>query len=358
VVIVVLVVVVAVFIVAVGALAAYVLYLNGQRGKIRARLLAEFQESVSKGRWFPLRFSSQTRFKSIYKIFPWEGAGIVVILPTELRFVGETSRGKRIDLRLAPGETGVKWLGNRHWFLNALLSWFEVQTAAGESWNFTSETGPFIFGSEATTREIFQALVTAGARTIPSPEFSPRASQLKVAGMVLAIALLVGALAGGGFYYFVGSGVRGMGAGLEHYKRNEYKEAIGPLESARDSDFMSTGAKRSVEALLADSYMHVGRYEDALDAAYREQRYLRQLGETDDPIAYLTLGKALSFRYAQTHEAKFKDDSRAQLVLFVEKAGAKKMTKKDIFILTAPSKYRLATGELQTDEEFNKRNYP
>src|SRR5215471_8849944 len=75
----------------------YVFFQNSKRKRIRARLLNANQGLVANRHWYPVRFASEPRFRSWLKIFPWEGAGILVMAPGSVLFLGETNGGSPLS---------------------------------------------------------------------------------------------------------------------------------------------------------------------------------------------------------------------------------------------------------------------
>jgi hypothetical protein len=135
----------------------YVFYQNSRRKSLRARLMREMGQLASQYPSYPVRYASEERFKAFFKIFPWEGAGVILVAPGLLHFLGETFAGRRVELQLMPANSRLNWLGKCPW-PNGAVSWFEAVTAGGKHY-FTSETGPFIFGSHAGTRAIYDGIV-------------------------------------------------------------------------------------------------------------------------------------------------------------------------------------------------------
>ena len=93
-------IIIALFAIAVGlspviALWIYIFFQNGKRKRIRNRVLAARADVIGNKHWLPARYASEPRFDSFFKILPWEGAGIVVMAPGSVLFLGET-----ISLRL------------------------------------------------------------------------------------------------------------------------------------------------------------------------------------------------------------------------------------------------------------------
>ena len=135
------------------ALWIYVLCQNSKRKKIRARILSARSELIGNKRWLPARYASEPRFNAWFKIFPWEGAGIMVVVTGSVLFLGETLSGTAVTLQFSPGNSTLHWLGKCPW-PNGAVSWLRFDTAE-EKHYFSSETGAFVFGSIRSTRELF-----------------------------------------------------------------------------------------------------------------------------------------------------------------------------------------------------------
>ena len=131
----------------------YVFFQTSKRKSIKQRILAAQPQLVGNHRWLPVRYASEARFKSWFKIFPWEGAGILLLAPGSVTFLGETNSGTPVHLQFAPGNSTVNWIGKAP-FPNGAISWFDFATASGKHY-FSSETGFFVFGSHRSTKELF-----------------------------------------------------------------------------------------------------------------------------------------------------------------------------------------------------------
>lgn len=135
------------------ALWVYIILQNGKRKRIRERILAARAHLVGNKRWFPVRYASQPRFDAMLKILPWDTAGILIVAPGSVLFLGESLAGAPVTLQFAPGNSRMAWLGKCPW-PNGAVSWFQFQTV-DQKHHFTSETGIMIFGSHASTRAVF-----------------------------------------------------------------------------------------------------------------------------------------------------------------------------------------------------------
>ena len=131
----------------------YVFFQTSKRKRIRQRMLSSQTEMIGQRSWAPVRYASAARFKSWFKIFPWEGAGILVMAPGSVLFLGETNSGQPVTVQFSPADSTLNWIGKTP-FPNGAVSWFDFTNASGKHY-FSSETGAFIFGSNRSTKEVF-----------------------------------------------------------------------------------------------------------------------------------------------------------------------------------------------------------
>jgi hypothetical protein len=131
----------------------YVFYQTSKRKRIRQKVLTTQAELVGQRPWLPVRYASEPRFKAWFKIFPWEGAGILVMAPGSVLFLGETNSGVGVTVQFSPTDSSLNWIGKSP-FPNGAVSWFDFANATGKHY-FSSETGLFIFGSHKSTKELF-----------------------------------------------------------------------------------------------------------------------------------------------------------------------------------------------------------
>jgi hypothetical protein len=150
------------------ALWIYIFYQNGKRKRIRARVLAARADVIGNKHWLPARYASAPRFDSFFKILPWEGAGILVMAPGSVLFLGETNSGTPLTLQFAPGNSRLNWLGKCP-FPNGAVSWCSFDTQ-NEKHYFSSETGILIFGSHNSTKALYdQSNASFAAHSAPNP---------------------------------------------------------------------------------------------------------------------------------------------------------------------------------------------
>ncbi len=77
----------------------------------------------------------------------------MVYSPGNVVFLGETNAGVPVNFQFAPTNSHLNWIGKAP-FPNGAISWFSFDIAYGREY-FSSETGPFIFGSHSSTKVAF-----------------------------------------------------------------------------------------------------------------------------------------------------------------------------------------------------------
>lgn len=137
----------------------YVFYQNGKRKRIRERTQNAYLQVIGTSKPVPVRYCSEPRFKSWFKIFPWDGTGLLVPAQGVVTFVGEKLDGTPLNFQFGGASSRIAWLGKCPW-PNGAVSWFTFE-AQGEKHYFTSETGAFIFGSHNSTRAAFDESQTS-----------------------------------------------------------------------------------------------------------------------------------------------------------------------------------------------------
>jgi len=141
------------FLVPLTAFFIYVFLQTSKRKNIRARALSQYGHMIGGRNTIPARYASEPRFKAFFKIFPWEGAGLLVPSNGVVTFVGELNNGTPLNFQFGRDTSALKWLGKCPW-PNGAVSWFLIETN-GQKHYFSSETGAFVFGSNKSTREAF-----------------------------------------------------------------------------------------------------------------------------------------------------------------------------------------------------------
>lgn len=153
--VIVLIVVLAITLVPFALFIGYVLFQEQKRDRIRTSILRDRGQLIGNHKWLPVRYASEPRFKALFKIFPWEGAGILVNAPGSALFLGQMLSGSPVMLQFAPVNSTLNWLGKAPW-PNGAVSWFYFATAS-EKHYFSSETGVLVFGSHKSTKAIYDA---------------------------------------------------------------------------------------------------------------------------------------------------------------------------------------------------------
>jgi hypothetical protein len=130
----------------------YMIFNYLKRKSIQKSILTTNNALVSNSRQHFVRYSSEKKFKSILKCFPWNGAGVLFCQKGRILFVGKTIFGKPLQMEFNPTNCRPNWKG-MDFLTNGAVTWIDFDTASGKHF-FTSETGLFIFGSESSTRKI------------------------------------------------------------------------------------------------------------------------------------------------------------------------------------------------------------
>ncbi len=147
--VIVLIVVLAITLVPFALFIGYVLFQKQKRDRIRTTILRDRGQLIGNHKWLPVRYASEPRFKALFKIFPWEAAGILVIAPGSALFLGQMLSGVASNVAIRTGQfhaqlarqgSVAQWRG----FL-VLLHYCKR----------SSETGVLVFGSHKSTKALY-----------------------------------------------------------------------------------------------------------------------------------------------------------------------------------------------------------
>ena len=137
----------------------YAIVDHQRRKAARERILRKHlkMSSISQvpDNYYPIRYSNDYRFNSFLKIFPWSGAGWIIIERNGCTFLSEHNYDVIIK-KFNKTRTEIIWTGIK-FIKNGGVSWFTI-IDEGRKYHFTGETGFLIFGSEKNTIEIFQKI--------------------------------------------------------------------------------------------------------------------------------------------------------------------------------------------------------
>lgn len=136
-------------------LITYARYRYWRRKKIQETIVERKADILEKGHWFRVRYSSEDRFHSWFKWFPWKGTGILFMNKESVTFFCDLKEWNCESI-FTLENSRVEWIGRSLW-LNGLVSWFAV-TQYGETHYFTSETGTTIYGSKKATQRIYDEM--------------------------------------------------------------------------------------------------------------------------------------------------------------------------------------------------------
>lgn len=112
---------------------------------------------LNNGIWFPIRYCSEERFKKFLKFFPWEATGILFISHSRIIFFSSFLLWKNLQFEIPKEKIQFNLIGKKI-LKNGLLSWISINSST-QTYYFTSETGPTIFRSAKTTKEMYEKIL-------------------------------------------------------------------------------------------------------------------------------------------------------------------------------------------------------
>lgn len=143
-----------------------------KRSRWQDDILASFQDKASHGSWYRAHYASASRFKSIWKLFPWAYSGIMFMETGRLTFAALKGDGEPLTIHFSPAQTKLAWLGPKPW-PNGAMPWFCL-TENGQQHYFTADSGATILNSRTLTSDIYHQL----KRVLPDMEFDASAERL------------------------------------------------------------------------------------------------------------------------------------------------------------------------------------
>jgi hypothetical protein len=130
----------------------YVFFQNFKRKGIYQKLSAANQSLAPNSRVHFVRYATQAKYDSWLKIFPWNGAGVMYCQRGRVLFAGQLLSGSPLQMEFNIQNSRASWEGLDP-LKNGVVSWVFFETANGRQY-FTSETGPFVFGSKKSTERL------------------------------------------------------------------------------------------------------------------------------------------------------------------------------------------------------------
>ncbi len=132
-------------------------YMTLERKRDQREATEASQQAREGWQSYPVRYCSEKRFRSWWKLLTWEATGILSLSDEGVTLTTKTPGGATVERRFHPEEATIEWEG-QNLLPNGVLSWFVIEQD-GERVYFTSETGSTVFGSESSTREIYDRLL-------------------------------------------------------------------------------------------------------------------------------------------------------------------------------------------------------
>ena len=132
-----------------------------RRRRLFERLRVEHAASMKGAVVLNARYASERRFRRVFKMFPWEMAGILIVQEHGIDAHLATENGKRrVSLSFRPALHTIEWK-KADYFRNGFISWLVVTGSNDERHYFTSETGATIFRSTQRNVDLIEQIQTA-----------------------------------------------------------------------------------------------------------------------------------------------------------------------------------------------------
>jgi hypothetical protein len=129
----------------------YAVILANRRKRYISKLFDEYSSVKKDMRCFSVRYYSEKKLKKVFKIYPWEGYGVLCMEDDNILYHGIKGK-KELKISYPISKTKVDWVGKIN--VNGPLFWFSVSDSVRTSF-FTSETGASFLNSEKLTRKIY-----------------------------------------------------------------------------------------------------------------------------------------------------------------------------------------------------------
>jgi len=109
--------------------------------------------SLIKG--YPVRYCTESRFRSWWKFFPWEGIGVLKATEQGLVFEAQPNKGCAFTIN-APIDR-LEFHGRGGWFKNGSLPWLSLKSEAGLHY-LCVETGSLLIGADRKTKDLLDSI--------------------------------------------------------------------------------------------------------------------------------------------------------------------------------------------------------
>jgi len=140
-----------------GIIIVVALVKSQRRKKFYSEMMHRFQHYYTSAVPVKVRYCSQKRYEKLLKLFPWEAAGIMFLMPEQIQVHLTGAKKKHLHFQYSPLDYGIEWAGRDFW-RNGPVSWVLLVSRSGDKHYFTSETGAFVFGSKGSTVSLRQKL--------------------------------------------------------------------------------------------------------------------------------------------------------------------------------------------------------
>lgn len=129
----------------------YAVIAANRRKRYTSKLFDKYISEREDMRCFSVRYYSEKKLKKVFKIYPWEGYGVLCLKDDNILYHGIKGK-KELKIYYPISKAKVDWVGKIS--INGSLFWFSVSDRVQTSF-FTSETGASFLNSEKLTRELY-----------------------------------------------------------------------------------------------------------------------------------------------------------------------------------------------------------
>lgn len=166
-------------------------------------ILRQNADRLKHGAWFRVRHASKSRFDTVWKLVPWDAAGILLVEADAVTLYRHKASGHTEELVFTPDNTRAEWIDTRLW-PNGKLKWFMLNRD-GQQHYFTSDTGMTTSNSDPSSRDIYvRTQMTLAGTTLEEELFPPSDFALdKNPHTMTALVILFGVIAYGLGDFFV-----------------------------------------------------------------------------------------------------------------------------------------------------------
>ena len=140
--------------------------------------------------WYRVKFSRPDFHARIKWITGWEGMGVLVNAPDQVRLLGLLASGEQLDWRYPKNALALQWLGSQG-LRSSNMHWFALGTGARQIM-LTADTGLYAVPSRQNTADICRNIAPGFALPASAQaEFALEKNPATLTAMIVMLALVV-----------------------------------------------------------------------------------------------------------------------------------------------------------------------